>query len=263
MRGGPLPNPAVRRRVLRIGAAVAMMAAAVVLLDWLRARAADDAPPGATIALEDPIPAEAGVFRLRPGDLALDPGAAPRSVARRRTLADFRELRAYPGAPPRIPHAVTAEEFRATTCNACHAAGGYSRRFGAYVPVTPHPEYRNCLQCHAADAGAVEVALPAGASAFRASGGGVPALTALDWATTAWPRTGVRAMEGSPPAIPHDLQLRGNCLACHAGPSAVAEIRTTHPERANCRQCHVPAEAEHEEHEFTRPLRPSAGGGAR
>jgi hypothetical protein len=75
MTGGPLPNPAVRRRVLRIGAAVALMAAAVVLLDWLRARTADDAWSGASIALEDPIASEAGVFRLRPDDLASDPAA--------------------------------------------------------------------------------------------------------------------------------------------------------------------------------------------
>ena len=45
----------------------------------------------------------------------------------------------------------------------------------------------------------------------------------------------------SPPAIPHDLQLRGNCLACHSGPAAVAQIRVAHPERADCRQCHVAA----------------------
>ena len=48
------------------------------------------------------------------------------------------------------------------------------------------------------------------------------------------------ALDGSPPVIPHQLQLRENCLACHAGPSAPKEIRVTHPERVNCRQCHVP-----------------------
>lgn len=54
------------------------------------------------------------------------------------------------------------------------------------------------------------------------------------------PKAGVNsALEGSPPIIPHQLQLRENCLACHAGPSAPKEIRVTHPERVNCRQCHV------------------------
>jgi cytochrome c-type protein NapB len=56
----------------------------------------------------------------------------------------------------------------------------------------------------------------------------------------------------SPPLIPHDLQLRGNCLACHAGPGGVEEIRSTHPERANCRQCHLPSAPETPL--FTRPL---------
>jgi cytochrome c-type protein NapB len=46
-------------------------------------------------------------------------------------------------------------------------------------------------------------------------------------------------MPGSPPPIPHALQMRENCRACHAGPGAVAELRTTHPERVTCRQCHA------------------------
>ena len=48
-----------------------------------------------------------------------------------------------------------------------------------------------------------------------------------------------RRAAGSPPPIPHALQMRENCLACHAGPGAVLEIRSTHPERWNCRQCHA------------------------
>ena len=58
--------------------------------------------------------------------------------------------------------------------------------------------------------------------------------------------------------IPHDLQLRGNCLACHAGPAAVEEIRTAHPERTNCRQCHLTAPPG--EDVFTRPLDPAIAG---
>jgi hypothetical protein len=34
--------------------------------------------------------------------------------------------------------------------------------------------------------------------------------------------------------------MRENCAACHTGPAAREEIRTTHPERIRCRQCHVP-----------------------
>jgi cytochrome c-type protein NapB len=54
-----------------------------------------------------------------------------------------------------------------------------------------------------------------------------------------------------PPPIPHDLQFRENCLACHGGPAAVAAIRTSHPERVNCRQCHL--EPEPGAGEFVRP----------
>jgi len=54
------------------------------------------------------------------------------------------------------------------------------------------------------------------------------------------PWKGSRATVGAPPRIPHALQMRGECLACHAGPGARVELRTTHPERVRCRQCHVP-----------------------
>ncbi len=47
------------------------------------------------------------------------------------------------------------------------------------------------------------------------------------------------ALVGRPPVIPHQIQMRENCLSCHAGPSAPKEIRVSHPERINCRQCHV------------------------
>jgi cytochrome c-type protein NapB len=76
--------------------------------------------------------------------------------------------------------------------------------------------------------------------------------TSTSWRPPAWPELGSSALNDSPPLIPHDLQMRGNCLACHAGPAAVAELRTTHPERANCRQCHVAATVE--QGVFTRPL---------
>ena len=36
--------------------------------------------------------------------------------------------------------------------------------------------------------------------------------------------------------------VRANCVACHSGPAAREEIRTTHPERVRCNQCHVPVE---------------------
>jgi cytochrome c-type protein NapB len=53
------------------------------------------------------------------------------------------------------------------------------------------------------------------------------------------PWRGERGTPGAPPTIPHPLLLRDDCLACHAGPAARAEIRTPHPERERCQQCHV------------------------
>lgn len=205
----------------------------------------------------DPIPTEAEVFRMRPEDLAIAQDVAVRPGAQPRTLAIYHSLRAYPGAPPRVPHGLTDDEFRKTLCNSCHLRGGYVERFRNYAPVTPHPEYTACLQCHVADAMRVGIALPDRITDVMCSQCHVdpdrppPSLVSVDWTPRAWPRLGTRAMPGSPPVIPHDLHMRGNCVACHTGPGAVREVRNTHPERANCRQCHVPAHADEEV--FVRP----------
>jgi nitrate reductase (cytochrome), electron transfer subunit len=195
-----------------------------------------------------PIAGEALVFRLRPRDVAADPRARRRADAHPRTLATFRALRAYPGAPPRVPHGLTAAEFRQEVCNTCHERGGYSARFGAYVPLTPHPELQGCLQCHATDAAVVGTPLPdtrADALCRQCHAPARPAARTadLDWMPAPWPRIVGAVSDGIPPEVPHDLHLRGNCLACHMGPGAVTEIRTGHPERANCRQCHLVAAA--------------------
>lgn len=199
------------------------------------ARSADDETVVRVIVAAEPIPAEADVFRTDPSELAVAPSSVPARTARPRTLASTRALRAYPGAPPRIPHELTNEEFLTTACSNCHARGGFAERFGAYTPLTPHPEYENCLQCHVS---AMTTATFVGS----------------EWRSATWPEIGRSAMDGSPLWIPHDLQMRSNCLACHGGPGAVAEVRTTHPERANCRQCHVPAESGSADDVFTRPL---------
>jgi nitrate reductase (cytochrome), electron transfer subunit len=247
----------LRRRLVWISGAVAAMALGILLVDsTLAPREAGAAGGFGGLTTDAPIPAEADVFRLTPADLAVPVGEVPREAARLRSLTSFRRLRAYPGAPPRVPHSLAAAEFRGTTCNNCHASGGFSGRFGAYAPITPHPEYGNCLQCHTADDGVVGVA--SGGGLFGGGDDVRPArptardFVAVDWRTTAWPRIGRRAMDGSPPIMPHSLEMRGNCLSCHAGPGAVAEIRTTHPERANCRQCHVP-DVYGAEEAFTRP----------
>ncbi len=139
-----------------------------------------------------------------------------------RTLSAYYERRAYPGAPPTVPHPVDPETNRTQACNVCHAKGGFTPKFNAYVPVTPHPELGNCLQCH------VQGAVPA-ASFVRD-----------EWLSVRPPALQRPALPGGPPPMPHGLQLRQRCLSCHAGPAAVAAVRTSHPERVNCQQCHVP-----------------------
>jgi cytochrome c-type protein NapB len=248
-------------RVLAIGVAALAMTALVLLVG--RRVTERDAPRGfpspEVVASTSPaIAAEADVFRLNPKDLAVPAEAEPRPSAHPRTMAMYRSTRAYPGAPPRIPHALTREELLEGTCNSCHARGGYAPRFGLYTPLTPHPQNGQCLQCHVPAAELLGLPLPDGSRSSTCRqchtlAANTPAFAGTRWQTTAWPALDQRAMDGSPPLIPHDLQMRGNCLACHAGPGSVVEIRTTHPERTSCRSCHVRA-PEGEDAAFTRPL---------
>ncbi len=204
-------------------------------------------PPTVPDAAEEPIESEAGVFRVRATDLGVAPDFTGERQGHVRSLVIYRRLRAYPGAPPRVPHGLTEEEFRRTTCNVCHLRGGWVARFGTYAPVTPHPELTSCLQCHVPLDELVGRPLPESEDALVCAQCHVdpdaPPRTFVetDWRPAEWPRTDLQAMEGSPNLIPHELELRNDCLACHGGPAAVPELRTEHPERVGCRQCHVPA----------------------
>jgi cytochrome c-type protein NapB len=184
---------------------------------------------------------------------AIPPAGPRRRDAHPRTLRRYQVLRAYPGAPPRIPHGFTADEFRTGACNTCHQRGGYSPRFDAYVPVTPHNEMPACLQCHVGRDEVTGVPLPSqDPSTVCRQCHASEQIRAEDvlpgWQPQPWPAPPAPARPGYVPPIPHDLFFRGNCLACHSGPSAVAEIRTRHPDRADCRGCHAapdPAAAEY------------------
>lgn len=214
-------------RLVRIAGGAVVMVAAVLAFGVVTAPGHEagpsPAPPAGSVIEE-----EAAVFSLGPGATTLSMAETPRRGAKVRNLASYRALRAYPGAPPAIPHDVDPAWLRTQTCNTCHARGGWVPEQRAYAPLSPHPQYRNCMQCHVDGAdGPLLVA-----NDFTAAD-----WPALDQQALAWEEDGTRTT--SPPPIPHALQLRGNCLACHAGPAAVAEVRTTHPERANCRQCHA------------------------
>lgn len=254
-------------RVFLIASTVTAIGALILAAERVAANrraAPEDVVPVAMLAPSDePIAAEAQVFRTRVGMLAIEPTPGPRRAAHPRTLATFRALRAYPGAPPRIPHGLTPSEFQTGGCKTCHERGGFSQRFGAYVPVTPHPEMGACLQCHVGDAKLMAIPLPNTDPSARCRQCHTPGAarwtdSSLNWRAPAWPQLAQNTRGRNPPPIPHALQMRENCLACHAAPAAVAEIQTRHPERANCRQCHVVA---HEETgAFVRSVRPVAGG---
>jgi nitrate reductase (cytochrome), electron transfer subunit len=242
------PDPRLTGRVVGIGSAIALMVAAILVVGpTVFPRARHEAPLREQVVTpaRAPIAAEADVFRMGPGYLATGTDARPRDEAHPRTLAMYRRLRAYPGAPPRIPHALSVDEFAGGRCNACHERGGFVERFAAYAPVTPHPEMAQCLQCHVPDDRLVGLPFPTGGRdavclQCHLPDAEAPRFVDLDWPAPRWPEIGWSTLPGAPPSIPHDAQLRGNCQACHVGSAAVDEIRTSHPERANCRQCHVP-----------------------
>jgi cytochrome c-type protein NapB len=139
-----------------------------------------------------------------------------------RTLEEYYSRRQYPGSPPFIPHKVEEPDLARVECLTCHLRGGWTEELKKNTPVTPHPEQEACQQCHIT---VTETKL----------------FVETDWKSVAPPRLGRTALPGAPLPIPHEIQMRGNCIACHVGPGTVATIRVEHPSRGNCRQCHVPA----------------------
>ena len=160
---------------------------------------------------------EGGVFTR--SALAQEYNAMPEGT---RTMKNYYENRAYHGAPPMITHPLISEKgIGGKACLQCHQNGGYVSQFQAFAPVTPHPDWINCRQCH----------LPTkDMNLFKDT----------DWSKPEPPKLGTQALMTSPTVMPHGLRNRENCLSCHAGPAVPKEIRVTHPDRINCRQCHVP-----------------------
>ncbi len=132
------------------------------------------------------------------------------------------ERRAYDGAPPVVAH----KDF-GITCGECHDSEGMAVEDVGFAPASPHQAtagmsaISRCTQCH------------------------VFSLTEDLFAENSFAglrqdlRSGARLNALAPPTIPHKSFMRENCTACHSGPAAREEIRTSHPERTRCRQCHV------------------------
>lgn len=142
------------------------------------------------------------------------------ATSTQRTLEEYYSRRQYPGSPPYIPHDVEKPGEAEINCLACHGKGGWAEPMKRYAPVTPHPELVACRQCH-----------------VKLTTDGL--FVKNNWKSIPPPKLGKSDLPGSPPAIPHDLQMRGDCVACHIGPGAVNTIRVDHPTRGYCRQCHA------------------------
>jgi cytochrome c-type protein NapB len=146
----------------------------------------------------------------------------PQANATPTSFATRAARRLYDGAPPVIPHAPLNIK-----CVACHTDTGKEAPPLGFAPANPHAKTAglsatsHCQQCHVfrqQDELFAE-------SDFQ----GLPQqLTKAE-----------RLYSGAPPIIPHRVFMRENCNSCHSGPVARAEIRCSHPQRANCRQCHV------------------------
>lgn len=256
MRGPSGASPRVRRkpaaappvRIIDIVTVVSIMVAGVVLVGKAleeRVGTRSFPTPVETGVISEPIAAEANVFGVMETELGVAPSFHGHEGAHVRTLEMYQALRAYPGAPPRVPHGLTDDEYRDSSCSICHQRGGWVARFGTYAPVTPHPEHSACLQCHVPQDILVGRDLPVVGDSIACQQCHIDpdkpleTYVELDWETVAWPESDVKAMPESPNRIPHDFRTRTNCLACHSGPGSVIDLRTDHPERLNCRQCHV------------------------
>lgn len=163
--------------------------------------------------------------RVMPPDQPSTAEEATLSVAPEQILADLSaraERRAFDGAPPAIPHRIDPRDV--TSCLVCHGPNGMT--VGDVVaPPIPHESYVSCTQCHAPTR-SVHVDE---SRWMDNSFAGRPA-----------PSRGHRASPGAPPVIPHSTLLRTNCTSCH-GSLGAPGLRSTHPWRRSCTQCHAPS----------------------
>ena len=157
---------------------------------------------------------------LRGGFPGLADAVERTAEAKAAALLERQQRRAFDGAPPVVPHPIQ-QGGSSGDCLACHADG--VKVEGKTAPVMSHPALVSCTQCHVSSQPDVAMASLAGDNSFvgLASPGGGP---------RAWP--------GAPPRIPHMTWMREDCASCH-GVTGKPGLRTTHPQRGSCTQCHV------------------------
>ncbi len=147
----------------------------------------------------------------------------PEPDLRKEVVEVRKERRMYDGAPPRIPHTVNTYQ---EDCLSCH--GNSANLGGQTVPTMSHPEMIMCRQCHLEQVSPTLGQLPEGfldvPNSFvglKSAGKGLPVAA------------------GAPPRVPHPTWFRGRCNACH-GKYAREGLKSPHPQRRACEQCHIP-----------------------
>ena len=123
-----------------------------------------------------------------------------------------------------IPH---PDDARTSDCLSCH--GQNVTVGGVKAPRMSHEKMLACRQCHVARATAF--------FAGRAPGGPPPTENSFEGLASG---PGHRATPTAPPTVPHGTHMREACGTCH-GRWGQPGLRTSHPERVSCNQCHVPS----------------------
>lgn len=146
-------------------------------------------------------------------------------ASRALALRERASHRAYDGAPPVMPHPIAQDS--AASCLACHGPGLVIK--DKVASKMSHAPYASCTQCHVPATGpripVVEAELLA-------------ALADNEFVGLAASQKGARAWAQAPPTVPHSTLMRTDCRSCH-GPQGLFGLRTPHPERQACMQCHA------------------------
>ena len=165
------------------------------------------------------FPFPSGFTSVFAGLLPLALAACDTAPPERPDAVPLAHNRLYSGAPPTIPHEV--DGLGRHDCLDCHLEGD-AMSDGNQAKATPHPELERCQQCHVAT-NTSELFV----GSDYEGGWSYP--------------LGTVGQPMGPPLIPHPMTLRENCLGCHGEDASEPALRTTHPERVRCEQCHVPA----------------------
>lgn len=160
---------------------------------------------------------------LRAPAISPDPARLAGEDARAQARTARAARRAFDGAPPVVPHPI--DQNSSAACLSCHGQGVV---IGERVaPKISHPAYAGCTQCHVES---------------QAVNPGVRAAASVSMIESSFLRresfAGDRAYPGAPPTIPHASLMRNDCLSCH-GPGGHAGLKTSHPARQSCTQCHA------------------------